>query len=85
MDIKPHNFVISLEDNSDSRIIESKLIDFSTSVYMDMRQEEVELQGKILGTEMYIAPEIKNHHEKREPFNVRNFSIYFSNFKLQSV
>uniref|UniRef100_A0A915LL35 Protein kinase domain-containing protein n=1 Tax=Meloidogyne javanica TaxID=6303 RepID=A0A915LL35_MELJA len=35
MDIKPHNFVISLENNSDSRIIESKLIDFSTSVYMD--------------------------------------------------
>ena len=82
MDIKPHNFVISLESNSDSRIIESKLIDFSTSVYMDGKVQK-KLEGRILGTEIYIAPEIKMFHEGSEPFIVRNFSIYFSNFKLK--
>nr|CAD2136969.1 unnamed protein product [Meloidogyne enterolobii] len=76
MDIKPHNFVISLDDNSDNRIIESKLIDFSTSINMDGKVQK-KLEGRILGTEIYIAPEIKMFHEGSEPFIVtRKVDVY---------
>jgi serine/threonine protein kinase len=69
LDIKPGNFVHNLNTcDEKSEIIESKLIDFSTSVSLNQGEQSISLNKHVMGTPIYMAREINT--DNRLPLTV---------------